>query len=472
MSDVVFDPGFIWGAATSSYQIEGAVAADGRQESIWDAFTRVPGAIAGGQDGSVAADHYHRMPEDVALMAGLGIGHYRFSVSWPRVISPDGTLNRGGAAFYDRLVDRLLAAGIRPWLTLYHWDLPVSLPGGWLNRDTASAMAAYAVALHGMLGDRVRTWTTINEPWCSAVLGYGTGQHAPGHADAREAYTAAHHLLLGHGLTVRALREIDPGATVGLTLNFTPAIPADPGRPADVDVARRIDATAHRMWLDPLFAGHYPADLIRDAGPAWPAQVVRDGDLHIIATPVDVLGVNYYTTDCVRAPRPGEVTPRPVVVRGRRIPSPHLLAPEAVIVDRGLPRTDMGWEIDPDGLHDLLVRLQRGWTGPAGVPLVITENGAAFPDRVCADGAVHDEDRIDYLRRHLAAVHRAIEEGADVRGYFLWSLIDNFEWAEGYSRTFGLARLEGSGARRLKDSAHWYSSVCSTGRPGPEETRA
>lgn len=461
--NVAFDPGFAWGVATSAYQVEGATDADGRQESIWDAFTRVPGAIAGGQDGTTAADHYHRMAEDVAIMADLGVGYYRFSVSWPRVMHADGTLNTAGVGFYDRLVDTLLEAGITPWLTLYHWDLPTSLPGGWLNRDTARAMAAYAVAVHGVLGDRVRIWTTVNEPWCSAVLGHGTGQHAPGHADPWEAFTATHHLLLAHGMTTRALREIDSDARLGLTLNFTPALPADPGNPADVDVASRIDATAHRMWLDPLFRGGYPDDVIRGAGRAWPADAVRDGDLPIIGTPVDLLGVNFYTTDSVRARLPGEAAPGPLSIRGRRIPSANLLAPDAVVVDRGLPRTAMGWEIDPTGLRDLLLRLHRGWTGPAGIPLFVTENGGAFPDHVADDAAVHDDDRIDYLRGHLAATREAIEEGADVRGYFLWSLVDNFEWAEGYARTFGLCRLDESGGRHLKDSARWYSSVCRSG---------
>ncbi len=450
MSALQFPPGFRWGTATSSFQIEGA--AELRGDSIWDEFCRVPGAIADGSDGRIAVDHYHRYAEDVALMSSLGMDTYRFSVSWPRVLRPDGSADPAGMGFYDALVDALCAAGVRPWLTLYHWDLPAWLPGGWTNRATADAFADYALQMHAVLGDRVRVWTTLNEPWCASFLSYAGGQHAPGHTDAAEAFSATHHLLLGHGLAVRALREVDPGATLGLTLNFTPAYPAGHDDPADADVVRRVDGTAHRIFTDAVFRGAYPADVIADAGAAWPSDLVRDGDLELIATPIDVLGVNYYTSQLLRAGEPS----------GQ--PSPHPTAPDAVVVNRPwLDRTDMGWEVTPDAFRDLLIGLHRDYTGPAGIPLAITENGCAIDDPDPASGPIDDQQRIDYLRGHLRAVHEAIAAGAAIDTYLVWSLIDNFEWAFGYTKRFGLVAVNGELNRLPKASAGWYAELIRTG---------
>ena len=467
MTMIAFPAGFRWGTATSAYQIEGAARTGGRTPSIWDDFCAVPGAIAGGEDADVAVDHYHRYGEDVAWMARLGLDTYRFSVSWSRVLRPDGTPNPAGLDFYSRLVDALLEAGIDPWLTLYHWDLPSHLPGGWLSRDTAFRFAEFATLMHGVLGDRVRIWTTLNEPWCSAFLGYASGEHAPGHTDPGEAITAAHHLLLGHGLAVAALRAADPQAQVGITLNFGPVEPADPEAAADVDLARRIDGTANRYFLDPLFTGAYPADVVADLGPLGPDRVIQDGDLAAISAPLDLLGVNYYTTSMVRAPRPGEHADQPLV-RGRVLASPHVTAPEAVTVSRAIPVTAMGWEVDPEGLYRLLTRLQREYTGPAGVPLFITENGAAYDDdRVLPDGTVDDSDRIACLDAHLRAASRAVADGVDLRGYLAWSLVDNFEWAHGFGRRFGILGVDTDLRRTPKSSAHWYKEVVRSSRIEP-----
>ena len=449
----LFDSGFVWGTGTSSFQIEGAPDAGGREPSIWDDFCAVPGAIANGDDGRPGVGHVERWAEDVALLAGLGCPAYRFSVSWSRVLRADGSVNAVGMDFYSRLVDGLLAAGIEPWLTLYHWDLPSSLPGGWLHRDTAARFADYALAVHGRLGDRVRQWTTLNEPWCSAMLGYGSGDHAPGRRSVREAFVATHHLLLAHGLAVTALREAGAGG-VGITLNHTPGVPADPADAADVDAVRRVDGTGLRVFADPLFRGAYPRDVVEDAGADWPADVIADGDLATISAPVDFLGINFYATQQLRAGLSGAPAAS----------SPHVTAPAAVAVPRGLPMTAMGWEIDPDGLRALLVRLRREYA-PEGVDLYVTENGAAFDDRPGPDGAVHDADRIGYVREHLRAVARANAEGAGVRGYFLWSLLDNFEWAYGYDRRFGIVRVADDLARVPKDSARWYSRVIASGDP-------
>ncbi len=462
MTTLTFPAGFRWGTATSAYQIEGAVDQDGRTESIWDVFCRVPGAIANSDDGTVAVDHYHRYAQDVAQLAELGMDTYRFSVSWSRVLRPDGTPNPAGLDFYSRLVDELLAVGIAPWLTLYHWDLPAGIAGGWTERDTALKFADYAVVAHAALGDRVRQWTTLNEPWCSAFLGYASGEHAPGHTDPGEAVRAVHHLLLGHGLATQALRAADSNLHTGITLNFTPVEPADPGAAEDVEAARRIDGTAHRLFIDPLLRGSYPSDVLADLGPLWTPDLVAEGDAGIIATPIDVLGVNYYTTNQVRARRPGEVF-EPEVVRGRMRPSPHITAPDAVATDRGLPKTAMGWDVDPDGLYRLLVGLHEQYSGPGGVPLVITENGAAFHDVVGPDGFVDDQDRLDYVRSHLIAAHRALSEGVDLRGYLLWSMMDNFEWSHGYRERFGILRVDEQFRRLPKASALWYSEVARSG---------
>jgi beta-glucosidase len=448
-----FPEGFLFGSATSAYQIEGAAATDGKEDSIWDVFCRVPGAIANGEDAMEACDHYHRYAEDAKLLADLGMNTYRFSVSWPRVLDSSGAVITKGMDFYSRLVDELLANGVAPWLTLYHWDLPAALPGGWKNRDTAKRFVDYAVAVHERLSDRVHTWTTLNEPWCSSFLSYAAGVHAPGETDPAGSIAAAHHLLLAHGWTVQALRQADPTASLGITLNFTPAIAATEGA-ADADVTRRVDGTANRFFADPIFTGAYPADVLGDLAAVWPSGLVQDDDLAAIKAPIDVLGVNYYTTNVFRAAGQGEVTPGT---------TPHIAAPDAVQVLRDLPLTEMGWEVHPAGLRDLLTWLHTTYTGPAGTALVITENGAAFDDHADDDGFVDDQDRVDYLRTHLGAVHEAIGAGADVRGYLAWSLMDNFEWSYGYDKRFGVVRVDENLRRIPKASALWYSDVARTG---------
>jgi beta-glucosidase len=450
---VQFPDGFLFGAATAAYQIEGAPAEDGKQDSIWDVFCRQPGRIVNGESGKVACDHYHRHAEDVALMAELGLSTYRFSVSWPRVIK-DGAVNRQGLDFYSRLVDELLAKNIAPWLTLYHWDLPAALPGGWTNRSTASRFVEFAMAVHERLGDRVRTWTTLNEPWVSAFLGHASGVHAPGMTDPAASIKAAHHLLLAHGWAIEALRAADPRATLGITLNFTPAMPAT-SAPADIEVARRIDGTANRFFADAIFKGRYPADVVDDLAAIWPDDLVRPGDLDSISAPIDVLGVNYYTTNVFAAGGPPAAG---------ATPSPHISAPEAVQVLRDLPLTEMGWEVEPSGLNRLLRRLHEDYTGASGTALVITENGAAFDDKPDADGFVDDTaDRLDFIRRHLLAAHQALSSGVNLRGYLVWSLMDNFEWALGYGKRFGIVRVDKALNRIPKASARWYTEVARSG---------
>ncbi|NNU28105.1 glycoside hydrolase family 1 protein [Isoptericola sediminis] len=470
---VTFPEGFLWGTATAAYQIEGAGAEDGRGESIWDVFCRIPGAVVHGDDGLVACDHYHRYREDVALMSRLHLGAYRFSTSWARVM-PDGrTVNPKGLDFYSRLVDELLEADILPWLTLYHWDLPQALEeaGGWPARDTAYRFADYAVTMHEALGDRVTTWATLNEPYCSAFLGYTAGVHAPGRTSPELGLAAAHHLMLGHGLAVDALRARDPEATLGLTLNCTVSDPVDPTNPADVDAARRDDAMFNRVFLDPIFRGAYPQDLLDDVAHLNFADHVRPGDLEVISTPIDALGVNYYHGSAIAAtPQSGERPDGTAGPEGERPADPSAPArdlrspnpvPEGVHAhSRGLPLTDMGWEVQPEGLTRLLTRLQQDYTGPRGTSLVITENGAAFPDVVEADGSIDDQDRLDYIDRHLRAVRDAMDAGADVRGYFAWSLMDNFEWALGYTKRFGITRVDyATQERTVKASGHWYAGV-------------
>jgi beta-glucosidase len=450
---LAFPPDFRWGVATASYQIEGAVAEDGRTPSIWDTFSRVPGAVAGGDTGDVACDHYHRMTDDVALLAGLGVGWYRFSVAWPRVRPDGGAPNPAGIGFYDRLVDELLTHDVAPWLTLYHWDLPQALEdaGGWTVRETADRFVEYAVTLHEALGDRVPVWTTLNEPWCSAFLGYSSGRHAPGRQEGAAGLRAAHHLLLAHGLATTELRA--RGAeNLGVTLNFTVADPADPTDPADVDAARRVDALHNRMFLEPVRHGAYPEDLLADTEHLGWTDVVRDGDLAAISAPIDLLGVNYYHGDSVSA-QPDEHPAGPSPFPGLERLSMPL---------RGLPRTAMGWEVQPEGLTRLLLRLHEEHPG---LPLVVTENGAAYDDVVAADGAVDDAERLAYLDAHLRAVHAAREGGADVLGYFAWSFLDNFEWAEGYAKRFGIVHVDyDTQVRTPKSSARWFADVCRTGR--------
>ncbi|MYR96380.1 MULTISPECIES: GH1 family beta-glucosidase [unclassified Streptomyces] len=437
--------GFRWGVATSSYQIEGAAAEDGRTPSIWDTFCRVPGAVEGGENGDVACDHYHRMPQDVELIAGLGVDTYRFSLAWPR-IQPGGRgpANDKGLDFYKRLVDELQGRGVTPWITLYHWDLPQELEdaGGWPARDTALRFAEYAALAYEALGDRVEHWTTLNEPWCSAVLGYAEGVHAPGRKDFGASLHAVHHLLLGHGLAARAMREAAGSnpLELGITLNLGTATPETPSE-ADREACRRADGMGTRLYLDPLVHGRYPQDVVADLADRNIELPVQDGDLAAISTPLDILGVNFYrgmqfsgtTEDGSTADADG--------------------LPVVRVVERDLPRTAMDWEITPTELTDLLVRLENDY----GIPTVITENGAAFDDTVADDGSVPDADRTAYLADHIDAVVAARAQGADVRGYFAWSLMDNFEWAYGYDKRFGIVRVDyATQTRTLKDSAKWY----------------
>ncbi|PRY44685.1 GH1 family beta-glucosidase [Umezawaea tangerina] len=435
-------PGFLWGAATSSYQIEGAVAEDGRGPSIWDTFAATPGKVDNGDTGEVAADHYHRYREDVALMADLGLGAYRFSVTWPRV-QPHGrgAVNQRGLDFYRRLVDSLLDKGIEPWPTLYHWDLPQPLEdaGGWPERDTALRFADYAAVVHDALADRVTRWTTLNEPWCSAFLGYATGRHAPGRREPAAAVRAAHHLLLGHGLAARAMGP----AEVGVALNLTHVSPrADTG--ADLDAARRIDGMQNRLFLDPLLRGSYPVDVLADLAGTTAFDHVRPGDLETVAAPLAFLGLNYYS-------------PALVAAGAEDRPSAYVGSPRVEFPDGGRPRTSIGWEIDADGLLRLLLRLRDDYPP---VPLYVTENGAAFDD------APHDTARIAYLADHLRACAEAIDLGVPLQGYFAWSLLDNFEWSYGYAQRFGLVHVDCATQRRTpKDSARWYADVIARGGP-------
>ncbi|MBT0772210.1 beta-glucosidase [Kineosporia sp. J2-2] len=449
---------FVFGGATAAYQIEGAAGADGRGLSIWDTFSHTEGRVVNGDSGDVAIDHYHRYKDDVAIMASLGLEAYRFSVSWPR-IQPDGR-GRGleaGLDFYSRLTDELLANGIDPWITLYHWDLPQALQdaGGWPNRETAYRFAEYAQIVHEHLGDRVKNWITLNEPFCSSLIGYASGRHAPGLQDPSAALASVHHLLLGHGLAVQALRAQNV-ERVGITLNLYAVDPASDSA-VDTDAARRVDGFQNRLFLDPVLKGRYPQDMLHDLSEFGGMGDVRDGDLDTISQPIDMLGVNYYTRYVITG---DPDHPDLVGERTGQRDSPYIGAAHAREVRHGMPLTDLGWEIDPDGLYDVLTRLKREY--PA-VPLVITENGAAFADPLSEDGVVHDADRISYVRDHLAACSRAIDDGVPLKGYFLWSVFDNFEWAEGYAKRFGVVHVDyESQVRTPKDSAVWYSKVIET----------
>jgi beta-glucosidase len=456
MTRAAFPEGFLWGAATSAQQIEGAVREGGRGESVWDRFESEPGNIADGSRSSVACDHYHRWRDDVERMAWLGLGAYRFSIAWPRVLPEGrGAPNAAGLDFYDALVDALLERGIRPLVTLNHWDLPQALQdrGGWPARETVDAFVEYAGAVAGRLGDRVRHWVTHNEPWCVAHLGYEEGKHAPGLRDPSRALRAAHHLLLSHGRAAEAIRSASPAAEVGIVLNLTPAVAAS-SRAEDEDAARWFDGFFNRWYLDPVFRGRYPEDAVRDRverghlpGPELP--FVEPGDLAQVAAPIDFLGVNYYSRAVLRAGPDGRPTAVP--------PGP----PEAL--------TDMGWEVVPQGLHDLLVRLHREYAPPR---IYITENGAAYSDAPDGAGRVADGRRVEFHRRHLAATRAAIEDGVPVDGYFAWSLLDNFEWGHGYEKRFGLYWVDYDTQERIpKDSAYWYRGVVAANAlDGSEQT--
>ena len=444
-----FPPDFTWGVATSAYQIEGAAREDGRGESIWDRFSATPGKILDGSSGTVACDHYHRWRDDVGLMRDLGVTAYRFSVAWPRVLPKGrGPINRSGLAFYDRLVDALLEAGITPFVTLYHWDLPQALQdeGGWASRATADAFVAYADVVSRALGDRAGGWITHNEPWCTSLLSHHWGLHAPGTTDLRTALAVAHHVLLSHGNAVPVIRgNARPGAEVGITLNFEVCTPASPSL-ADREAARHADGSFNRWFLDAVFGRRYPADIVCDYAlitglPADEAEWVQAGDFDRMAAPLDFLGVNYYTRK---------------IIRSTAIPESENLAP---VLERppDSELTTMGWEVYPDGLHQFLCRVHFEYGAPK---IYVTENGSAYPDTVADDGQIHDMRRVAYLRDHLAACGRAMAAGVPLAGYFAWSLLDNFEWERGYTQRFGLVHVDyASQVRRVKDSGRYYAAL-------------
>lgn len=436
MSEPTFPADFVWGVATSSYQIEGAYDEDGRSFSIWDTFCRTPGKVANGDTGDVACDHYHRWESDLDLIKNLGVDAYRFSVAWPRIIPEGrGAVNQKGLDFYDRLVDGMLERDLTPYCTLYHWDLPQVLEdkGGWVNRDTAYVFADYAEVVTERLGDRVKSYATLNEPWCSAYLGYGNGHHAPGYSDQKMSLAATHHLLLAHGLALPRMRQNAPQAEHGIVLNLMQIYP-ETDSAEDKAAAERFDTLTNLLYLDPLCNGSYPQALVDNLGELMPE--VLEGDLKAMSTPIDFLGQNYYTPSFVAHNADAEW--------------PHVRWVEHPDAEK----TAMGWEVYPKGLSDLLLRLYDDYK----VPLYVTENGAAYSDPDHLSGnEVQDPKRTRYYERHLDAVQDALDQGADVRGYFAWSLLDNFEWAFGYEKRFGIVHVDfETQERTLKDSAKWY----------------
>ncbi|AZI58661.1 beta-glucosidase [Nakamurella antarctica] len=459
-----FPDGFTWGSATASYQIEGAATEGGRGPSIWDTFSHTPGKVLGGDTGDVAVDHYHRYEEDLDAMKAMGLGAYRFSIAWPRV-QPGGRgpLNPEGVAFYSKLLDGLIARGIKPVATLYHWDLPQELEdeGGWTARETALRFEEYARLIVAALGDRVHTWTTFNEPWCTAYLGYASGVHAPGRHDGAAALAAVHHLNLAHGLAGRAIRELAPNAQLSITLNLHVIRP----RSSSTDDARavqRLDDLGNGAFLGPLLDGAYPERLFGDTAKTTDWSFVLDGDLELINIPIDVLGINYYST--TRVALWDGVSDRVMADGHGDSPySPWVDCDDIDFLVQPGPYTAMGWNIDPSGMTELLLRTSKAYPHQ---PMMITENGAAFDDVVVDEDGVariHDPLRVDYLSRHIDAVGVAMDAGADVRGYFLWSLLDNFEWSYGYSKRFGIIGVDfDTQVRTWKDSALWYQELIRT----------
>ncbi|MEN8234090.1 MAG: GH1 family beta-glucosidase [Actinomycetota bacterium] len=445
-----FPDDFVFGVAASAYQIEGAWDEDGKGESIWDRFVRTPGRIHNGDTGDVACDHYHRYPEDVALMARAGIPAYSLTTAWTRII-PDGIgpVEPRGIAFYDRLVDELLEHDITPYVTLYHWDLPQGLQerGGWANRETVDAFVRYADVMSAALGDRVKHWKTHNEPWVASFIGHHDGAFAPGHTDFAEALTAAHHILLSHGRSVPVIRENAAGAEVGVVVDCRPSTPASDS-PEDRAAQRHFDGFRNRWFYDPLFGKGYPQDMVnayRERGryDSEEPPFVRPGDLDEIATPFDFIGINYYTAIEVSAG--ADETEETGVEPGPNPPDGY---------------TEMGWPILPQALTGLLKRIHDDY---GATDIRVTENGASYSDGPGPDGRIHDHRRIDYLHNHLSAVADAIELGIPVTGYFAWSILDNFEWALGYSQRFGLVWVDHeTGERVPKDSLAWYSNVIAT----------
>ena len=433
-----FPESFLWGTATASYQIEGAWNEDGKGESIWDRFSHTPGKIENGDTGDVACDHYHHWQEDIELMKELGLKAYRFSISWPRILPTGrGEINQAGLDFYSQLVDALLEAGIEPSPTLYHWDLPQVLEdeGGWPERKTVDAFVEYADIVSRTLGDRVKKWITFNEPWVSAFVGYEEGRHAPGVKDRDASIAASHHLLLAHGLSTPVIRKNSPDSDVGITLNLSPVEPASPSV-ADRNAAVWGDGYINRWFLDPLVGRGYPQDMVNAFDNKM--EFVQDNDMDAISVAIDFLGVNYYSRGIARSP----------------LLSEEENAPRTVFANEEY--TEMGWEVYPEGIYKILGRLHFDYAFPA---LYITENGAAFVDEVI-DGQVDDPARLSFIKRHLEQIHRAIEIGVPVKGYFCWSLMDNFEWAHGYSKRFGLIHINYKTQERImKSSGKWYGRV-------------
>lgn len=440
MAKLIFPEDFLWGTATAAYQIEGAAEEDGKGLSIWDTFSHQSGNIAGDDTGDIACDHFHRYEEDVQLMKTLRINTYRFSISWPRIFPDEsGRPNEQGIAFYKKLIGLLREAGIAPAVTLYHWDLPQWLQdrGGWADKGTVDAFEKYARYVFGELGDTVHLWITHNEPMVAAFAGHWWGNHAPGITDPATAFAVAHHLLLSHGKAVQAYREMGLKGQIGISLNMTPVYPAGDNE-SDRLAAARFDAFTNGWFADPVFRGQYPAALWQELAEAFALPHVALGDMEIISTPVDFLGINYYYPTYVEADA------------GSPYGAKH--------VDSGKEKTEMGWEVYAGGLYDLLMRLTKDYH----VPIMITENGAAYADAVDAAGEVVDDQRLAYYRRHITEAHRAIRDGVDLRGYFAWSLMDNFEWAHGFSKRFGLIYVDYPTQERIiKKSGRWYGRVVS-----------
>lgn len=437
MSDIrKFPKDFVWGAATASYQIEGAWSEDGKGESIWDRFSHTPGKVLDGDTGDMACDHYHRWRDDIKLMKSLGIKAYRFSIAWPRILpGGSGKINEAGIEYYSQLVDGLLELGIEPYATLYHWDLPQAQQdkGGWADRRAVDAFTAYVDITTRALGDRVKNWITLNEPWVSAFVGYRDGIHAPGHTDLNEALAASHHLLLSHGRSLPVIRANVKNANVGITLNLTPQMPASQSL-ADRQAAFWVDGYINRFFLDPLTGRGYPEDIVKSFGSTMP--FVQTGDMEEIAAPVDFLGINYYTRNIARGPEKGN--------------QPQTVFREGVA-------TEMDWEVYPRGLYNLLGRVHFEYGFPA---IYITENGAAFPDEPPVNGELDDPARVSYIKEHLNVVNEAIQIGVPVKGYFVWSFLDNFEWSFGYSKRFGIIHVDYQTQKRTpKASAKWYSKA-------------
>jgi len=448
---IQFPADFQWGTATAAYQIEGAVHEDGRGQSIWDAFAHTPGKVINGDTGDIACDHYHRWKEDIHLIKELGCKFYRFSIAWPRILPEGrGKVNQAGIDFYNRLIDELLKNDICPLITLYHWDLPAALPNAWLDRGVADAFSELTAVAAKSYGDRVKDWVTINEPWCASFLSYKLGIHAPGIKDTSKAIVAAHHLLLAHGKAISVLRSECPQARVGIVLNLSPFYSVTQS-PADVQAARYGDGELARWFLDPLYSRGYPMDVRKDFQKAGILKTIEPdfifpGDMECIASPADFLGINYYSRNVVKATTAHPDNPTIFEFSG----------------DKNAARTDIGWEVYPHGLYEVLERVHRDY---APAEILITENGASYGDEPGKDGQVHDQKRIDYLHHHLEQVALAIQAGIPVKGYYLWSLMDNFEWSYGYSQRFGIVHVNYQTQKRtIKDSGKWYSEVIRNNR--------